>query len=139
MLINEVLDVKLDLNELGGNSYVLDSPSFKIKSNDDYGNHTIFSKQLGKVIGAVKLTDNIVISNRIAEVGGHYEGPNDIMKYEFSNGVSPALQGKVKFELTQFLVSDSLTRMELAKAKAAEKEKAAEYHRSRKERRTGLN
>lgn len=114
MKIQELLNEDLNYNELDNNLYSLDSPKFKIKALDHNGNHVVFYKPLGKRIGMVKLKDSLYYAMHAAERTGVPEGPVDIEKIEIDPGVNPRFTADLKFELTKFLVGDTLTRMDVA-------------------------
>lgn len=114
MKIQELLKEDLHYNELDNNLYSLDSGNFKIKALDHNGNHVVFYKPLGKKIGIVKLKDSLYHAMHAAEKTGKPEGPVEIEKIELERGVNPQYASKLKFELTQFLVGDTLTRMDVA-------------------------
>lgn len=114
MKIQELLKEDLHYNELDNNLYSLDSGNFKIRALDHNGNHVVFYKPLGKKIGHVKLKDSLYYAMYNAERTGEPEGPVEIEKIELMPGVNPQYAAKLKFELTQFLVSDTLTRLDVA-------------------------
>lgn len=114
MKIQELLKEDLHYNELDDNLYSLDSGNFKIKALDHNGNHVVFYKPLGKKIGFVKLKDSLYYAMHAAEKTGKPEGPVDIEKIELERGINPQYASKLKFELTQFLVGDTLTRIDVA-------------------------
>lgn len=114
MKIQELLKEDLHYNELDDNLYSLDSGNFKIKALDHNGNHVVFYKPLGKKIGFVKLKDSLYHAMHAAERTGVPEGPVEIEKIDLERNINPQYAAKLKFELTQFLVGDTLTRLDVA-------------------------
>lgn len=134
MKIEELLNESLNYNELNDGLYSLDSSKFKIKALDHNGNHVVFYKPLGKRIGMVKLKDSLYYAMHAAEKTGIPEGPVDIEKIEIDRGIDPRYAANLKFELTKFLVGDTLTRMDVASMSRDEMDDARQRRADRKAR-----